>query len=276
MTTSNPPASALNAAREIPHETVDRARKTLRDMSLIPSYGESTCRLLGGIADGLDKAAFQMQVDDELGEPGPAETARQNCIAAKHLLEPIYGSTNFAPIGSPIAKTLDHLDAAIDATSAIIAKHSQPYAGAGEKLLETLHADLEEQKKHVIECYVLGSAGSKMHWEEKVMSQGVVQGIEYCIERLKAALTPRVASVGLTELERQQWVADNHAINAGYAFNKVQELTAQLATAHELAKNRLALWEATERERDSLRSQLSDAQREVVRLEQIVSGSIRP
>lgn len=43
------------------------------------------------------------------------ETAHQRCTEIHHLLEPIYGSTNYAPIGSVLEKCLDDADAACDA-----------------------------------------------------------------------------------------------------------------------------------------------------------------
>lgn len=58
-------------------------------------------------------------------QAGACETARQNCIAAKFLLEPIYGGTNHAPLGGPIAKVLDYLDESIDALDHAISTEKQ-------------------------------------------------------------------------------------------------------------------------------------------------------
>ncbi len=101
---------------------------------------ESDCRTAESqlTATTAELGRAKERVAELEADQGPAETARQRCIAAKHLLEPIYGATNYAPIGSSIAKSLDYLDEAINALSHILSSAAaQPVAtpaqGEGEE-----------------------------------------------------------------------------------------------------------------------------------------------
>lgn len=53
-----------------------------------------------------------------------------------------------------------------------------------------LTEQLEAQKKHYGEVAVLASAGDKFYTAEREMTEGVIKGIEYCIDALSAAPTP--------------------------------------------------------------------------------------
>lgn len=58
--------------------------------------------------------SFRISIPLKVADDRQSLTPLQRCIAAKKLLEPIYGATNLAPLGSPISKALDLLDQAID------------------------------------------------------------------------------------------------------------------------------------------------------------------
>jgi hypothetical protein len=106
-------------------EQAEAWRAVVAALMRTPSYHESEINKADtGLAHAVRTvehlAAARRQGEEMRKALLSASTAQSNCIAAKRLLEPIYGATNYAPIGGPIAKAMDHIDAALEAASFMV------------------------------------------------------------------------------------------------------------------------------------------------------------
>lgn len=159
-----------------------------------------------------------------------------------------------------------------DSVDGHVAKHSQPYAGAGEsELMEVVNAALSR-----------GLFDSTTQSDIKWLIELPMTDAEHVIFR--AALTPRVASVGEADcaavLEARITILVGQRDQAMRAEQDCRQIIDTYVTETNCQDKLISNLREDCGKRDAtitaLRSQLSDAQREVVRLEQIVSGSIRP